>query len=83
MKIKSLITGFELTEGKVYDVLFEYDTFYELECDDGNVYCRNKNFFSVADEVIDKIDVVGIDLAKCKDCAGYGQVMDFVMRVEN
>ena len=46
MKVKSLITGFDLTEGKIYDVIFEYDTVYELKCDTG-IYCRNKYFFEI------------------------------------
>jgi hypothetical protein len=47
MIIKSIVTGFELTKDKEYDVIFEYDTVYELECDNRKVYCRNKNFFEV------------------------------------
>lgn len=49
-KIKSLITGFNLTKDKVYDVIFEYDSVYELQCDDGR-YCRSKNFFVEVEEV--------------------------------
>lgn len=49
MKVKSLFTGFNLTEGKVYEVIFEYDTVYELKCDDGT-YCRNKDFFEIVEE---------------------------------
>lgn len=43
MKVKALFTGCDLTEGKIYDVIFEYDTVYELKCDTG-IYCRNKKF---------------------------------------
>lgn len=46
MKVKAIISGFDLTAGKVYDVKFEYDTVYELKCDTGT-YCRNKGFFKV------------------------------------
>ncbi len=46
MKVKSLVTAFNLTEGKIYEVIFEYDSVYELECDDGT-YCRPKEFFEV------------------------------------
>ena len=49
MKVKSLISGFDLTEGKIYEVIFEYDTVYELKCDTGT-YCRNKNFFEIVEE---------------------------------
>lgn len=50
MKVKALFTGFDLTEGKIYDVGFEYDTVYELKCDTGT-YCRNKNFFEIIDGI--------------------------------
>ena len=46
MKVKSLITGCNLTEGKIYTVIMEYDSVYELDCDDGR-YCRNKGFFEI------------------------------------
>lgn len=46
MKVKAKFTGFDLTEDKVYDVIFEYDTVYELQCDTGT-YCRNKDFFEI------------------------------------
>ncbi|MBD5087392.1 MAG: hypothetical protein HDT30_01075 [Clostridiales bacterium] len=49
MKVKALFNGFDLTEGKVYDVISEYDTVYELKCDTGT-YCRNKNFFEIVEE---------------------------------
>jgi len=49
MKVKALFTGFDLTKDKVYDVIFEYDTVYELQCDTG-IYCRNKDFFQVVKE---------------------------------
>ncbi len=48
MKVKALFTGFNLTEGKIYDVIFEYDTCYELKCDDG-IYCRYKGYFEIVD----------------------------------
>lgn len=47
MKVKSLVTGFNLTEGKEYEVIYEYDTVYEIKCDNGGIYCRNKNFFEI------------------------------------
>ncbi|WP_297419135.1 hypothetical protein [Clostridium sp.] len=50
MKIKSLISGFELTEGKIYEVIFEYTTVYEIKCDDGKIYCRNKDFFEIIEK---------------------------------
>lgn len=46
MKVKSLVTGFDLTKDKVYEVIFEYDSFYELKCDTG-IYCRLKTFFEI------------------------------------
>lgn len=46
MKVKSLVTGFNLIEGKIYDVIFEYDTVYEIDTGKG-VYCRNKDFFEI------------------------------------
>ena len=49
VKVRALFTGFDLTEGKIYEVIFEYDTVYELRCDTGT-YCRNKNFFEVVEE---------------------------------
>lgn len=49
MKVKSLINGCNLTEDKIYEVKYEYDTVYELKCDDG-IYCRPKTFFEVAEE---------------------------------
>lgn len=49
MKVKALYTGFDLTENKIYDVIYEYDTVYELRCDSG-VYCRPKEFFEVVRE---------------------------------
>jgi len=51
MKVKALFTGYNLTENKVYTVECEYDTVYELKCDDG-VYCRNKNFFEIVEDDI-------------------------------
>lgn len=44
MRVRALFTGFDLTEGKVYEVINEYDTVYELNCDSG-CYCRAKEFF--------------------------------------
>lgn len=49
MIVKSLVTGFDLTEGKEYEVFHEYDTVYELKCDTGT-YCRAKDFFLVIEE---------------------------------
>lgn len=49
MKVKSLVTGFDLTEDKIYEVIYEYDTVYELRCDTGR-YCRNKDFFEIVEE---------------------------------
>lgn len=46
MRVVSIIDGFDLTKGKIYDVIFEYDSVYELKCDTGQ-YCRNKDFFEV------------------------------------
>jgi hypothetical protein len=47
MKIRSLFDGYGLTKNKIYDVIFEHDSVYELMIDDGKVYCRNKNFFEI------------------------------------
>lgn len=49
MDVRSLVTGFNLTEGKIYTVEFEHDTVYELKCDDGT-YCRNKEFFEIVED---------------------------------
>ena len=48
MKVKALFTGFDLTKGKIYEVIFEYDTVYELQCDSGR-YCRFKEFFQIVE----------------------------------
>lgn len=66
MKVRALITGADLTYGKVYDVIFEHDTVYELECDTG-IYCRNKNFFEVVVEDCKK----GV----CPHCGGSMQTI--------
>lgn len=47
MKVKAKFTGFNLTKDKEYDVIFEYDTVYELICDEGKIFCRNKEFFEI------------------------------------
>jgi hypothetical protein len=47
MKIISLINEYGITENKVYVVLFEYNSVYEIELDNGNIGCRAKNFFEV------------------------------------
>ena len=44
MKVMAIVNGLDLTFGKVYDVVFSYDTVYDLNCDTKR-YCRNKNFF--------------------------------------
>lgn len=49
VRVKSIITGCDLTEGKIYDVNFEYDSVYELKCDTGT-YCRPKGFFEIVPE---------------------------------
>lgn len=49
VKVRALFTGCDLTEGKIYDVIFEYDTVYELQCDTGQ-YCRPKTFFEIVEE---------------------------------
>lgn len=49
VKVKSLVTGLDLTKGKEYEVIHEYDTVYELQCDTGR-YCRAKEFFEVVED---------------------------------
>lgn len=49
MKVKALFSGFDITEGKIYDVISEYDTVYKLKCDTGT-YCRNKDFFEIVEK---------------------------------
>ena len=49
MKIKALFTGFNLVEGQIYDVIFEYDTVYQINTGQG-IYCRNKEFFIIMKE---------------------------------
>lgn len=46
MKVVSKITEIGLTEGKEYDVIFEYDSVYEVILDNGNVACRSKIYFT-------------------------------------
>lgn len=56
MKVKVLFIGYDLTKGEIYDVIFEYDTVYELQCNIGQ-YCRPKTFFEIVDneeELIEK-----------------------------
>ena len=48
MKVEALGTGFDLTAGKIYEVISEYDTVYELQSDTGR-YCRPKEFFKIVD----------------------------------
>ena len=50
MKVRAIGSGFGLTKGKIYDVNCEYDTVYDVRCDDGKRYCRNKDFFEVVNE---------------------------------
>ncbi|WP_193767428.1 hypothetical protein [Lysinibacillus sp. OL1] len=50
MIVKSLINGFGLTEDKEYTVIFEHDSVYEVELDNGNIACRNKDFFIIVQE---------------------------------
>lgn len=58
MKVKSIVNGFDLTEGKIYDIIFEYDSVYELQCDSGQ-YCRPKTFFIVVeDDSVEKKSIV-------------------------
>jgi hypothetical protein len=45
MKVISDITGYGLTEDKEYEVIYEYDTVYEIKLDNGNTCCRPKGFF--------------------------------------
>lgn len=49
MKVKALISGPGLTEGKIYDVIFEYGAVYKLEGDTGTC-CKPKTFFEVVEE---------------------------------
>lgn len=60
MKVISLINEFDLTRGKVYEVIDDcYDSVYEVVCDDGKTYCRNKEFFKVmTDRFTNEIDIV-------------------------
>lgn len=44
--MRSLVTGYNLTENKDYGVVFEYDTVYEVVCNEGKILCRPKGFFS-------------------------------------
>lgn len=58
MKVQSIVNGLDLTEGKIYDVISEYDSVYELQCDTGR-YCRAKTFFIVIeDEKVENKSVV-------------------------
>lgn len=64
MKVKALFTGFDLTEEKIYEVIYEYDTVYELRCDTG-IYCRNKEFF----EIVQKDEY-------CSNCECFNEFID-------
>jgi hypothetical protein len=46
VQVKALFTGFNLKEGQIYDVIFEYSTVYEIDTGEG-IFCRNKDFFEV------------------------------------
>ncbi len=48
MKVKAKFTGFDLTEGKEYDVVGETENYWVVCCDDGKVYYRDKCFFEEA-----------------------------------
>lgn len=48
MKVKALFTGFNLVADKIYDIIFEYDTVYEIDTGEG-IYCRNKEFFEIVE----------------------------------
>lgn len=56
MQVKSLVNGLDLTEGKIYEVIHEYDTVYELNCDTGR-YCRAKEFFQPMDSQKDSKNI--------------------------
>lgn len=56
MQVKSLVNGLDLTEGKIYEVIHEYDTVYELNCDTGR-YCRAKEFFQLMDSQKDSKNI--------------------------
>ena len=45
MKIVAEFDGYGLTAGKEYNIIFEYDTVYEVITDDGKRMCRPKGFF--------------------------------------
>jgi hypothetical protein len=51
-KVKAKFTGFNLTKDTIYDVISEYDTVYEIVCDGGKQFCRNKDFFDIVEEDI-------------------------------
>ncbi|MBQ7047038.1 MAG: hypothetical protein IJN85_04800 [Oscillospiraceae bacterium] len=46
--VKALFTGFDLIEGKEYEVIHEYDTVYEIKLKENCYICRDKTFFEIA-----------------------------------
>ncbi len=45
-----LFTAWCCTKGKKYKVITEYDSVYEIQCDNGKIYCRNKNQFEIVND---------------------------------
>ena len=43
--MRAFFTGYNLTEMHDYEIKFEYDTVYEVICDEGKIFCRPKGFF--------------------------------------
>lgn len=44
-KVVSTISDYGLVADKEYVILFEYDSVYEVQLDNGKKACRNKGFF--------------------------------------
>lgn len=62
--MRAYFTGFNLTASKDYEIKFEYDTVYEVVCDDGT-YCRPKGFFYESPAELDDY-CQWCDLKDCK-----------------
>lgn len=69
MNVRAIITGFNLTVNSIYEVLYEYDTAYEVRCDNGHVYCRNKDFFIPTEALtFEQMSEEAHDTGLCKYC---------------
>ena len=50
MKVKSIVTGVDLTKGKIYEVIDQTDEVYLIECDSSGTHSRYKKFFEIVND---------------------------------